>query len=299
MKDILLETNIRRGSFETIVQDLIDQWIVRKNDDRKYEYIWYNKSFDSDFYDKIRAQKLEELDLMVKYTQEADSSKMRFLCDYLWDKSKKSTSHSFNYDNIKLDLSDLDTWTDKIDNFRMSIFPDLWINDKDWVILPWVAASFYWTTKVWKKIHYSKYEDWWDFDDDLLDLVIKAFNFKYSDHNFDYIAFVPPTESWTLVENFAKKLSKKLWINIFEWVKKSRKTEPQKKLLNSFSKKWNVTNAFYIDNSRLSLYGKNVLLFDDVYDSWNTIKTIANLLSDNGAKLVAPLVIAKTIWWDL
>lgn len=299
MKDLLLETNLKKSVFDTIIQDFIDQWIVLKNDERKYEYIWYNKVFDTDFYDKIREQKLEELDLMVRYTQVEDSSKMQFLCNYLWDSSDKKLSHSFDYNDIKLDLSNKDSWIKKIDDFRMSIFPDLWINDKCWIIQSWVAASYYWKTKVWKKIHYSKYEDWWDFDDYLLDIVIKAFNFKYNKYTFDYITFVPPTESWALVENFVRKLSKKLWIPIFWWVKKIRTTEPQKVFMNSYSKKNNVLNAFYIDDEEHLIKNKNILLFDDVYDSWNTIKTIANLLSDNGVNLVAPLVIAKTVWWDL
>ena len=44
--------------------------------------------------------------------------------------------------------------------------------------------------------------------------------------------------------------------------------------------------------------GKKVLLIDDVIDSGATIKEIAKLLHSEGALMIAPLVLAKTIGGD-
>ncbi len=40
---------------------------------------------------------------------------------------------------------------------------------------------------------------------------------------------------------------------------------------------------------------KKILLIDDIFDSGHTIKEIARTLQNKGAKLVAPLTIAKTV----
>ena len=41
--------------------------------------------------------------------------------------------------------------------------------------------------------------------------------------------------------------------------------------------------------------GKNVILFDDIFDSGATIKEIGNVLTDIGANKIVPLVIAKNV----
>jgi hypothetical protein len=83
MNEILIQTNIKKTSFETIVQDLIDKNIVTKNINRQYEYIGYTKKFDLSFYEEIRKQKLHELNLMVEYTRQEEKDRMKFLCNYL------------------------------------------------------------------------------------------------------------------------------------------------------------------------------------------------------------------------
>ncbi len=45
--------------------------------------------------------------------------------------------------------------------------------------------------------------------------------------------------------------------------------------------------------------GKSILLIDDIYDSGATIKEIGKMLTKKGAKLIAPLVIAKTVGGDI
>ncbi len=44
---------------------------------------------------------------------------------------------------------------------------------------------------------------------------------------------------------------------------------------------------------------KSILLIDDIFDSGATIKEIGKMLTNKGAKIVAPLVIAKTVGGDI
>jgi ATP-dependent DNA helicase RecQ len=49
----------------------------------------------------------------------------------------------------------------------------------------------------------------------------------------------------------------------------------------------------------IKLVGKNIILFDDICDSYATVKEIGKLLTAAGAEKIAPLVIAKTVGGDL
>ncbi len=57
-------------------------------------------------------------------------------------------------------------------------------------------------------------------------------------------------------------------------------------------------DAFTFDKPDL-IYGKSILLIDDIFDSGATIKEIGRYLSRLGAAKIAPLAIAKTVGGDL
>ena len=81
-------------------------------------------------------------------------------------------------------------------------------------------------------------------------------------------------------------------------MKKNRITKAQKIFENGYLKKDNVSGAFVINDPK-EIYGKNILLIDDVFDSGATIKEIGKYLTNCGASKIIPLVIAKTIGGDL
>jgi len=60
---------------------------------------------------------------------------------------------------------------------------------------------------VGKTIHRCKYENGGDYPDFLLRLTLKAFRKHFGKEKFDLCLFVPPTESGSLVRNFAMKIS--------------------------------------------------------------------------------------------
>ena len=160
------------------------------------------------------------------------------------------------------------------------------------------ASSYYGVTNVGSTIHHCKYENGGDFPDHLVQRTLNAFKNKFVVQNFDLLLYVPPTESGDLVKNFAAKIASELNIKIEHGLSKSRDTLPQKSFQNSILQRDNVVDAFSIDNGS-NLLGKKILLVDDIYDSGATIKEVASYLTNKGASLIAPLVIARTVGGDL
>ena len=74
--------------------------------------------------------------------------------------------------------------------------------------------------------------------------------------------------------------------------------EEQKVFQNGYSKRDNIANAFGCMNET-EIQGKRIILLDDIFDSGATIKEIGKMLTLNGAQLIAPITIAKTIGGEL
>ena len=160
-----------------------------------------------------------------------------------------------------------------------------------------IATSYYSYPKVGHAIRESKYRNGGDFPSFLIKRMIRAYTKYFESLNLDLILFVPPTESGELVERLCKSVGHNLGIPTLNNIKKIRNTEPQKKFENSVLKKDNVKDAFGIINSTL-IKGKRILLVDDVIDSGATIKEVSKLLHDEGAEIIAPIVLAKTVGGD-
>ena len=182
--------------------------------------------------------------------------------------------------------------------FRESYFPELIVESKQSNIVNGIAASFYGVSSVGAALHRSKYENGGDFPDFLLKLTLKAFRKKYGQEKFDFIVYVPPTESGDLVKNFAVKLSQVLKIPISHNLIKTDLTQPQKVFKNAYLKKDNVAQKFTYSEPE-EIVGKSLILFDDIFDSGATIKEIGKVLTKFEVKKIAPLVIAKTVGGDL
>jgi len=234
---------------------------------------------------------------MIEYVN-TGNSRMKFLCDYLGDKSH---NHYQNCDNTTLEplvLNPQQSTIQKLQDFRESYFPELIVESKHSNIVNGVASSYYGVSSVGAALHRSKYENGGDFPDFLLKLTLKAFRKKYGQEKFDFIVYVPPTESGDLVKNFAEKLSRVLKVPISHKLIKTGATQPQKVFKNGYLKRDNVAQKFtYSEPNEIA--GKSVILFDDIFDSGATIKEIGNVLTNFGVSKIAPLVIARTVGGDI
>ena len=299
-RQIMKKTNLKQTQVRVIKADLIEQGIIKEvlyGRSKKYEYQFDAPELNTKPFEDLRNQKLKELNSMVDYVN-LTTSRMKFLCDYLGD----NTPHSYlNCDNTNLPkytVSIKNEYVEKLKKFRESFFPVLKVESKKSNIVNGVAASYYGVSSVGAAIHRSKYENSGDFPDFLLRLTLKAFRKHYGNEKFDYILYVPPTESGDLVKNFAEKLSKVLKIPISHNLIKTEETKPQKVFQNGYLKRDNVSGKFAYKNPD-EISEKSVILFDDIFDSGATIKEIGNLLTKYGVKKIAPLVIARTVGGDI
>jgi len=299
-RQIMKATNLKQTQVRVIKADLIEQGIVKEviyGRSKKYEYQFNAPELNTKAFDELREQKLTELSSMIEYVN-TGNSRMKFLCDYLGDKSH---NHYQNCDNTTLEpftLNSQQTTIQKLQDFRESYFPELIVESKYSNIVNGVASSYYGVSSVGAALHRSKYENGGDFPDFLLKLTLKAFRKKYGQEKFDFIFYVPPTESGDLVKNFAEKLSQVLKIPISHKLIKTGETQPQKVFKNGYLKKDNVAQKFSYSEPN-ELVGKSVILFDDIFDSGATIKEIGNVLTKFGVTKIAPLVIARTVGGEI
>jgi len=299
-RQIIKATNLKQTQLRVIKADLIEQGIIKEvifGRSKKYEYQFNAPELSAKAFDELREQKLKELSAMLEYVN-LKSSRMKFLCDYLGDNSH---SHYQNCDNSTLErliVNPQEKIKVKLQEFRELYFPELIVESTHSKIVNGVASSYYGVSSVGAALHRSKYEKGGDFPDFLLKLTLKAYRKKYGQEKFDFIVYVPPTESGDLVKNFAEKLSQVLNVPISHKLIKTGVTQPQKVFKNGYLKKDNVAQKFsYSEPSEI--VGKSVIVFDDIFDSGATIKEIGNVLTKFGATKIAPLVIARTVGGDI
>ncbi len=294
LHSIIKRINLKQTAVNVILNDLIDQGIVIKtsNGTRVLYELKYNAPvLQTQGFEALRAAKLEDFEYMKGYMN-STTCRMNYLQNYLGD---KTTSICGKCDVDKGENNFVNASSEelaKIEEFRGDYFPILNVETKTSILIDGVAASWYGVTNVGSMLHNSKYEGGGDFPDYLLRLTLKAFRKHFQNTNFNLVMYVPPTLSGDLVKNFAEKIAKTLRFEFSNGIKKTRITQAQKVFESAIGKHENMKNAFTTD---ADVRGKTILLVDDIFDSGATIKEIASMLKGKGAKLVAPIVIAKTV----
>jgi ATP-dependent DNA helicase RecQ len=223
---------------------------------------------------------------------------MNYLCTYLGDESTLSLNNCDNTGQKKIKVIVTPEWEKKLKDFRENYFPEINAETKGTCLANGVSASFYGFSNVGAAIHRCKYEGAGDFPDFLVSQTLKAFRHKFGQEQFDLLLYVPPTVSGDLVKNFAEKIAQVLKIPLSHNLKKQRLTSEQKVFENHYLKHDNVADAFIYESSD-EISDKNILLIDDIYDSGATVKEIGRYLTQLGATMIAPLIIARTVGGDL
>jgi len=299
-RQLMLKTNLQKTQMRVIKADLVDQGIISEAIDgksKKYEYRYNAPALDPSGFDTLRAEKPRDFEAMMRYVENKDC-RMHFLCEFLGDPSGPACGRCDNDTGKHIRVSVSEAWAARIAAFQADYFPVLAAVERGTNLVEGVAAAYYGFSRVGSTIHRCKYAGGGDFPDYLVKLTVRAFRKHYGQERFDFIACVPPTESGSLVKNFAEKLSGELGIPVVDGLGKTKKTTPQKIFQNAPLKRENVRDAFAFDNPAF-LQGKAVLLVDDIYDSGATIKEIGKYMTKEGAEKIAPLVIAKPVGGDL
>jgi len=298
--EIIKHVNIKSNQFDVIRNDLIEQKIILEIINKsKKEYMYNKKSkpLNPNYFQEYRDIKFDELYKMLGYINTTES-RMKYLCEYLGDNTDYEFNNCDNTSEIKLRLTLLPEWEEKLQNFHESNYPELQFNSKGSKLINGIAASYYGVSRIGNTIHLCKYEKRKEFPDLLLKLTIKAFRYKFSKLDFDLLIYVPPTRSGNIVKDFAEKIAHKLKIPISHNLIKIKYTQQQKNYESMITKRYNVKNAFKYEQVE-DIKGKKILLVDDICDSGATIMEIGSLLTKLGAILIAPLTIAKTVGGDV
>lgn len=299
IRDLMRKTNLKQTPVTVVKADLIEQGIIKEviyNGRKKYEYQFGAKPLETKGFEELRLAKLKDLDRMVDYVF-TRKPRMKFLCEYLGDTNLDFYRNCDNTDLVKRQVNASEKDRELVKAFWDNYFPELMVESSKSNLINGIAGAYYGTSNVGIAIHRCKYEQGGDFPDSLLKLTLRAFRKKYGNKKFDWIFYVPPTVSGDLVKNFAYKMSTTLKIPISDQLKKTRETDAQKVFQNSPLKKDNVAGAFTLSEPDIVI-GKSILLIDDIYDSGATIKEIGRMLTETGAKEIAPIVIAKTVGGD-
>lgn len=299
-RDLMRRTNLKQSQIRVIKADLIEQGIIREvmiNQSKKYEFVPNSSILNTKAFEELRAAKTKDLDSMIEYV-ETTESRMKFLCDYLGDKSNHTFTNCDNTGEKRIVVQITPEWTGKLQAFREDYFPELVVESKGSKIVNGVASSYYGASTVGSALHRSKYEGGGDFPNFLVSLILKAFRKKFGQEKFDLVVYVPPTSSGDLVRTFATTVSQVLKFPISHNLKKLRQTSEQKVFENSYLKSDNVKDAFTFAVPN-EVNGKSILLIDDIFDSGATVKEVGRILTNFGAIKIAPIVIARTVGGDL
>ena len=299
-RGLMKATNLKQTQIRVIKADLIDQGIVREvvnGRNKILEYQFGAKELDTKAFEDLRNAKLKDLDAMVGYVN-TSKPRMQYLCEFLDDDFNVNYSNCDNTNLNKLTVLLTDEWKNKLINFRESYFPVLEVESRSSNIVNGVAASYYGVSNVGSALHRSKYDNGGDFPDFLLRLTLKAFRKTFGNTRFDWVLYVPPTHSGDLVKNFAVKFASVIKVPISHKLVKSRQTSEQKVFQNGWLKQDNVKDAFSYMSPK-EIYGKRIILLDDIFDSGATMKEIGKMLTAMGAETIVPVAIAKTVGGDI
>jgi len=179
-----------------------------------------------------------------------------------------------------------------------------------------IAAGYYGNTKIGKMIRAVKYSRRTagdssprNFPDVLIRRAARALSSKFAGTTIDFIVYPPSTVSnENMMRDAVNRLRQELRNNssagstilgdmlpiVAEKVKDGTR-KMQKACRNRFLKEKNVRGKFTFRNG-LQFRDKNLLIFDDIWDSGSTLRELGRVVVENcGAKRVIPLAFAKTM----
>lgn len=128
--------------------------------------------------------------------------------------------------------------------------------------------------------------------DTLSDWLCEAFDKHLASKSFDFVISVPSFGARPRTELFVKDFSHRRGLKFHpEYLTKIRKTKKQHKL-SAMERRTNLIGAF---SASSKVYGKRILLVDDIFTTGNTVSECSKALIDAGAKEVCVLTVLKSV----
>jgi hypothetical protein len=162
------ELNMKQIPVRTILADLLEQNIVVRNNDKKYEYRFDAPELDTKSFEELRQSKMNDLDAMMGYI-ETSAPRMDYLRKYLGD---TITVPSENCDNTNLVDYMPKRYSEEtrlqLRNFKQDYFPEI-AKKKTSKLEPGFALANYSLEdgEIGQMVHNCKYEGAGDFPDDI------------------------------------------------------------------------------------------------------------------------------------
>lgn len=145
-------------------------------------------------------------------------------------------------------------------------------------------------------IHDFKYNGIYSLAPTLSEIIIKKI--LKEKIKFDVITFVPIAKNrerkrgYNQSELLTKEVAKKFEKPLFDKFLKVKYTKPQVGLSGK-ARRENLKNSFYINQKYKDVFGKKVLLIDDVCTTGSTLNECARVLKKSGAKTIWAVVLAR------
>jgi len=152
-------------------------------------------------------------------------------------------------------------------------------------------------TPIAKELYLLKYKNQKDRVENIAIVAAEFLTTKKNDWSLDVIIPIPPsdmTRKFQPVYEMAISIGERVKLPVdFNTLKKEKNTSQLKKIFNPEKRREVLNDAFTINSN--ALIGKNVLLFDDLYRSGETLKAVYDVIKNKGkAKEVYVLTITKT-----
>lgn len=295
--DLLQITGYARSQLRTILNDLLDQELVVRDQERYYRARGVG-TIDLARYETIRMEKIRGLETMLEYA-EGGECRMVYLCRYLGDMACVPCGICDVCSGRKLPAppQTLQKYWESFD-----FHPVLHVRvkyGKAPVFEAGIALDYYSGTPVGEALQKSKYSTKEPLPDWIVQQSAELLKRKFPLDRILGIIPVPSTEGRDLVSDFAQRLAKYLGKEYLPLVEKVKETRPQKDLTNRTQKTANLKGAFSIPlHGRIlcsSVYrGKAFLVVDDICDSGITLGEIGKLLKKHGIQELYAFCIAKT-----
>jgi ATP-dependent DNA helicase RecQ len=291
IKDILRITGLSQKAVRTMLADLSEQHFVQPNDRGNYTAVGRLDPVDFSTYDRVRAQKEDELRNMQDYASLNDCY-MDYLTAYLGDEEHASCHQCGNCRSSNFPPV---SFSERIKTAAAYFLEEGYLpriekrtgHEAGW------SLSFHGTTRMGKLVRASKYEGAGPFPLKIVQQAVEVIRTRYPIAGIDAVVSVPPTRSGALVETFARQVAAQLGKEYMPVLAKSRATQEQKLLTNSIQKRDNVNGAFYVHGPE-HIAGRVLLLLDDIYDSGYIMSAVGQTLLQAGARSVYPMTITRT-----
>lgn len=140
-RDLMKKCNMKQTPTRVIIADLLEQGIIFKNTNNKYELKPNYPKLNSKSFEDLRNSKKIDLDKMIEYV-DTKQSRMKYLCDYLGDSTQQIFSNCDNTGIKKITVNVSEEWKQKLQDFRENYFPILEVSPSTTKTVKAIEAEF-------------------------------------------------------------------------------------------------------------------------------------------------------------